>query len=112
VLSTGLGFLSSTRCTRHDIDCGCKKIIVHGLVISWSAKNTSCSEDDGVLPEFYNIAPRLRKSSGARDAEGIRGCCCRLAGAPARRSKGVVLQRAEHASAEVEGGGSATIVVV
>ena len=24
------------------------------------------------------------------DAEGIRGCCCRLAGVPTRRSKGAV----------------------
>jgi hypothetical protein len=40
--------------------------------------------------------------AAALDAEGIRVCCCRLAGVPARRSKGVV-----HASAEVEGGGGA-----
>jgi hypothetical protein len=72
-----LGLFAEERCARRDDD---KELQEYDSAWFWSfhgeLKNTSRSEDDGVLLKFDNIASGLRRSVSAQSTRRGSGCCC------------------------------------
>jgi hypothetical protein len=72
----GLGLFAEERCAGRDDDKGLQE---YDSAWFWSfhgaLKRTSCSEGDGVLPKFDNIASGLSRSVSAHSTRRGSGCC-------------------------------------